>query len=65
MSRGWISFPADPQLQAEINMKGCMQLQAVLGGREQSQPHMIWAASVPVAVVQGQGRGNGHQAPDP
>lgn len=33
MSRGWISFPADPQLQAEINMKGCTQLQAVLGRR--------------------------------
>lgn len=32
-SHGWISFPADPQLQAEGDTKGCTQLQAVAGRR--------------------------------
>lgn len=39
MSRGWISFPADPQLQAEVNMKDRMQLQAVLGRRTVQASH--------------------------
>lgn len=64
MSRGWISFPADPQLQAEVNMKGCMQLQAVLGRRTVQASHDL-SSKCSCGSSTGRREGSGQQAPDP